>query len=154
MIESAPEPEDKEMAQNKTQANEASVEAFLATVEPVMRREDGLALDALFRRITGWNPVMWGDNIVGYGRYHYRYESGREGHFMATGFSPRKANLSLYIMPGYQEMAPLLERLGKHKRGKACLYLSKLADADEDVLAEIIRTGLDDLGERYSVMPS
>lgn len=142
------------MAENKTQANEASVEAFLEAVEPERRREDGLALDQLFRRVTGWNPVMWGGSIVGYGQYHYRYKSGREGDFLATGFSPRKANLSLYIMPGYQELQPMLDRLGKHKRGKACLYLAKLSDADEDVLAEIIRAGLDDLGKKYPVTPS
>lgn len=142
------------MAENKTQANEASVDAFLSAVEPERRRADGLALDALFRRVTGWNPVMWGGSIVGYGQYHYRYESGREGDFLATGFSPRKSNLSLYIMPGYQEMGDMLDRLGKYKKGKACLYLNKLADADESVLEEIIRAGLNDLGKRYPVKPS
>jgi hypothetical protein len=142
------------MAENKTQATDASVESFLSAVEPGRRREDGLALDRLFRRVTGWNPVMWGDSIVGYGQYHYRYESGREGDFLATGFSPRKSNLSLYIMPGYQEMGDMLDRLGKHKLGKACLYINKLADVDEDVVAEIIRAGLDDLGKRYPVVAS
>jgi hypothetical protein len=142
------------MAENKTQANEASVDAFLCAVEPERRRADGLTLDALFRRVTGWNPVMWGGSIVGYGQYHYRYESGREGDFLATGFSPRKSSLSLYIMPGYQEMGDMLDRLGKHKKGKACLYLNKLSDADESVLEEIIRAGLEDLGKRYPVKAS
>lgn len=140
--------------QNKTQASDASVEAFLSSVEPEKRRIDGLALDTLFRRVTGWNPMMWGESIVGYGRYHYRYDSGREGDFLATGFAPRKSNLSLYIMPGYQQMDDMLKRLGKHKRGKACLYLNKLEDADQNVLEEIIRAGLDDLAQRYDVLPS
>ena len=142
------------MAQNKTQASDASVEAYLETVEPERRREDAKALDALFRKVTGWNPVLWGDSIIGYGRYHYRYASGREGDFLATGFAARKANVSLYIMPGYQQMEPLLARLGKHKRSKACLYLTKLSDADQVVLAQIIRAGLDDLAERYPVYPA
>lgn len=140
--------------QNKTQASDASVEVFLSSVEPEKRRIDGLALDTLFRRVTGWNPMMWGESIVGYGRYHYRYDSGREGDFLATGFAPRKSNLSLYIMPGYQQMDDMLKRLGKHKSGKACLYLNKLEDADQNVLEEIIRAGLDDLAQRYDVLPS
>ncbi|MEO0382520.1 MAG: DUF1801 domain-containing protein [Pseudomonadota bacterium] len=142
------------MAENKTQANEASVEAFLDAVESERRRADGKALEALFRRVTGWNPVMWGDSIIGYGQYHYRYESGRDGDFLATGFSPRKASLSLYIMPGYKDMGDILGRLGKHKKGKSCLYINKLADVDESVLEEIIRAGLDDLGKRYPVKAS
>lgn len=141
-------------SENKTQATDASVDTFLNAVETERRRLDGLALDALFRRVTGWNPVMWGDSIVGYGQYHYRYKSGREGDFLATGFSPRKANLSLYIMPGYQEMGDMLERLGKHKMSKACLYINKLADVDESVVEEIIRAGLDDLASRYEVKPT
>ncbi|MGD1888051.1 MAG: DUF1801 domain-containing protein [Cohaesibacteraceae bacterium] len=140
--------------ENKTQPTDASVEAFLGAVEPQVRRDDAFVLDALLRRVTGWNPVMWGDSIVGYGRYHYRYESGREGDFLATGFSPRKANLSLYIMPGYQDMQPLLDRLGKHKKSKACLYVTRLSNVDIDVLAEIIQAGLDDLKQRYEVGPS
>ncbi|MEM1284796.1 MAG: DUF1801 domain-containing protein [Pseudomonadota bacterium] len=139
------------MTENKTQPTDASVEAFLGAVEPQVRRDDAFVLDALFRSVTGWNPVMWGDSIVGYGCYHYRYESGREGDFLATGFSPRKANLSLYIMPGYQNLQPMLDRLGKHKKGKACLYVTRLSNVDIDVLAEIIQAGLDDLGQRYEV---
>lgn len=142
------------MAENKTVETDASVETFLSAVEPEKKREDSLALDALFRRVTGWNPVMWGSSMVGYGSYHYRYASGREGDFLATGFAPRKANLSIHIMPGYQDYSAILDRLGKHKIGKSCLYLNKLADVDESVLEELIRTGLDDLGEKYPVTPS
>lgn len=140
--------------QNKTVANDASVENFLHAVEPEKKRTDSQALDALFRRVTGWNPAMWGKSLIGYGSYHYRYESGREGDFLATGFAPRKANLSIHIMPGYQDYSAILSRLGKHKVGKSCLYLNKLADVDVDVLEELIRTGLDDLGKIYPVQPS
>lgn len=139
------------MAQNKTQATEADVAAFLKAVEHPVRRADALALDGLFRRITRWVPRLWGPTIVGYGQYHYRYDSGREGDFLATGFSPRKANMVLYIMPGYGEMGDLLDRLGKHKLGKSCLYINKLDDVDLDVVEEIIRAGLDDLATRWDV---
>ena len=139
------------MAQNKTQPTTADVTAFLDAVEHPTRRADGHQLNALFQEITGWTPRMWGPSIIGYGQYHYVYDSGREGDFLATGFSPRKANLSLYIMPGYQDYAPLLARLGKHKTGKACLYITKLADVDIDEVAELIRMGLEDLAKRYPV---
>ncbi len=141
-------------SQNKTQPTEADVHGFLSAVEHDTRRADGLALDALCRRITGWTPRMWGPSIVGYGQYHYRYDSGREGDFLATGFSPRKANLSIYIMPGYQDYGAILDRLGKHKTGAACLYVNKLADVDVAVLEELIRTGLRDLGKIYEVTPT
>lgn len=140
--------------QNKTVAGDASVEDFLRTVEPEKKRSDSQALDALFRRVTGWQPVMWGPAIIGYGSYHYRYQSGREGDFLATGFAPRKANLSIYIMPGYQDYSAILSRLGKHKIGKSCLYINKLADVDMDVLEELIQTGLGDLAGKYPVTPS
>ena len=94
---------------------------------------------------------MWGPTIIGYGEYHYTYDSGREGDFLATGFSPRKANMVLYIMPGYQEFGEILERLGKHRTGKSCLYVNKLADIDLNVLSELIRTGLRDLDRIWPV---
>lgn len=96
---------------------------------------------------------MWGPSIIGYGRYAYRTQSGREGEFLATGFSPRKAAHSIYIMPGYADFGPLLKRLGKHKSGRACLYINKLADVDEGVLAEVIRAGLDDLARLHEIHP-
>jgi hypothetical protein len=141
-------------AKNKTHATEADVRTFLDAVEHPVRRADGLALDDMFRRVTGWQPRMWGPTIVGYGAYHYVYGSGREGDMCATGFSPRKSNLSLYIMPGYQNFGGLLERLGKHKTGAACLYINKLADVDMGVLEKIVRAGLDDLDARWPVKPS
>ena len=141
------------MAENGTQASDADVAAFLAGVEPARRREDGLRLDALFRRATGWRPAMWGPSIVGYGRYHYRYDSGREGEFLATGFSPRKASLVIYVMPGYGDFGDILDRLGKHRLGKSCLYINKMADIDAAVLEELIRAGLADLATRRDVRP-
>ena len=141
-------------SENKTQPTVVSPADFIAAVEHPTRRADAEILDRMFRDITGWQPVMWGPTIIGYGSYHYKYDSGREGDSLATGFSPRKANQSLYIMPGYQDMGDLLERLGKHKKGAACLYINKLTDVDLGVVEEIIRRGLDDLGQRYEVTPS
>lgn len=141
-------------AQNKTQATRADVTAFLEAVEHPVRRSDALALDAMFREATGWQPRMWGPTIVGYGEYHYTYDSGREGDFLATGFSPRKANLSIYVMPGYQDYDEILARLGKHKMGKSCLYINKLADVDMDVLRELVTTGVTDLNKMWPVKPS
>ena len=142
------------MSENKTKPTEISVEDFLAAVEPERKREEARALDALFRQVTGWTPVMWGASMIGYGSYHYVYDSGREGDMLATGFSPRKANHSIYIMPGYADYGLILERLGKHKMGKACLYVNKLADIDLEVLAELIETGLKDLSNKWPVKPS
>lgn len=140
--------------ENKTQPTGASVEDFLAAVTPERRRTDALALDRLFREVTGFQPQMWGESILGYGRYHYRYASGREGDFLATGFSPRKANLSIYIMPGYGNFGDLLARLGKHKTGVSCLYVNKLADIDMAVLGELIRAGLRDLAGHWPIEPT
>ena len=142
------------MAENKTQPTDQSVTDFIAGVEPARRRDDATVLKALFQEVTGWQPRLWGPAIIGYGQYHYKYASGREGDFLATGFSPRKANMVLYIMPGYADFGDVLARLGKHKLGKSCLYINKLADVDLDVVAEIIRAGLDDLGARQQVQPS
>ena len=142
------------MSGNKTVATSEDVQDFLRQVEPERRRADGLRLNEIFQQVTGYAPRMWGPSIVGYGEYHYTYDSGREGDFLATGFSPRKANLSIYIMPGYADFGPILDRLGKHKMGKSCLYINKLADVDEDVLAELIRAGLADLDAKWTVKPT
>lgn len=138
---------------NKTVPTDQNVTDYLEAVEPAARAEDALRLDALFRKATGFVPVMWGPSIIGYGRYDYRYKSGREGSFLATGFSPRKTAFSIYIMPGYADFTDFLSRLGKHKTGKSCLYVNKLSDIDESVLAELIRAGLDDLAKRWLVKP-
>lgn len=142
------------MGENKTQPTDQTVDAFLASVEPGLKREEARTLDALFRRVTGWEPVMWGPSMIGYGQYHYRYESGREGDFFATGFSPRKAKHSIYIMPGYADFSAILSRLGKHGMGKSCLYVKKLGDIDLDVLSELITAGMKDLSARWPVHAS
>ena len=105
----------------------------------------------MFQDITGWKPRMWGPSMVGYGSYHYTYDSGRSGDFLATGFSPRKANMSIYIMPGYADFSDILARLGKHKIGKSCLYVNKLADIDLNVLQDLVRAGLEDLSSKWPV---
>ena len=140
-------------SQNKTVPTDQSVEDFLNSVQSERRAEEARALDELFRATTGFDPVMWGPSMVGYGRYHYRYASGREGDFLATGFSTRKSSLVIYIMPGYADFGGILARLGKHKLGKSCLYVNKLADIDMQVLSELIRAGLDDLGRIWPVEP-
>ena len=122
---------------NKTQETQASVEAFLATVEPEARQADAWAICDLMARVSGEPARMWGTAIVGFGSYHYRYDSGREGDAPLVGFSPRKAALTLYVMSGRQDQA-LMARLGKHRTGKGCLYLNRLSDVDQGALAEVI----------------
>jgi len=124
-------------AANKTQPTKASVAQFIAAIENDTRRADARAIDKPFRPITGERPVLWGPSIIGYGRCNYAYESGREGEMPMIAFSPRKASLVLYIMPGFKHEGAPLARLGKHKIGKSCLDINKLADVDERVLAEI-----------------
>ena len=142
------------MTQNKTIPTDQTVQKFIATVDPISKQEDAQVLDQLFREVTGFQPVMWGPSIIGYGQYHYVYDSGRQGDFLATGFSPRKARHSIYIMPGYADFGDILARLGKHKMGKSCLYVNKLADIDLDVLAELIRAGLADLDKKWPIQPT
>lgn len=142
------------MSENKTKQTAEAVAEFIAQVEHPTRRADAHVLDDLFRKITSWTPKMWGPTMVGYGSYHYIYDSGRSGDCMATGFSPRKAALSIYIMPGYADFDEILARLGKYKIGKACLYINKLADVDMEVLEELIRAGLKDLEAKWPVIAS
>ncbi|WP_146345987.1 DUF1801 domain-containing protein [Falsiphaeobacter marinintestinus] len=142
------------MTKNKTILTNVDVSAFLESVAPDRKADESRQLDALFRNVTGFQPHMWGPSIVGYGQYHYVYDSGREGDFLATGFSPRKTTHSIYIMPGYADFTPILARLGKHRIGKSCLYVNKLADIDLDVLAELIRAGLADLQTRWPIAPT
>ena len=126
------------MAETKTKPTQVSVGAFLDGVEHPVRRADGIAVRAMMERVTGEPAVMWGPSIVGFGSYHYRYASGHEGDMCRIGFSPRSANLVLYI-GGFPEYDALLAKLGKHKRSKACLYVNKLADVDPVVLEELVR---------------
>jgi Domain of unknown function (DU1801) len=129
------------MAENKTQPTSVPVADFLAAVEHPGRQADSIELLELMRGITGQEAVMWGPTIIGFGSYHYRYGSGREGDAAAVGFSPRRTNLALYGLTYGPDADRLLPELGKHKTGAACLYINKLEDVDRKVLAEMIRTG-------------
>jgi hypothetical protein len=129
------------MAENKTAPTDVPVDEFLAGVEHPVRRADGEALLDLMHHYTGEEPLMWGPSMVGFGSYHYKYASGREGDSLAVGFSPRKGNLALYGLTYAPGSAELLARLGKHKTGAACLYINKLADVDLDVLRELVTLG-------------
>ena len=137
------------MADTKTKPTAASVEDFLSAVEPAPRREDARAICALMQRLSGEAPRLWGGTMVGFGSYHYRYASGREGNAFRIGFSPRKGALVLYIMDGFPGHAALLDRLGRHTTGKSCLYLKKLADVDLGVLEELVAASLRHMRELY-----
>ncbi len=126
------------MAELKTKKNDQSVEAFLNAVEDETKRKDCFTLVELMQEITGSDGAMWGDSIVGFGSYHYEYASGRSGDWFVSGFAPRKQNLTLYIMAGFDEYDAILERLGKHKTGKSCLYIKRLSDIDINALRELI----------------
>ncbi|SMF00182.1 protein of unknown function (DU1801) [Cellulosimicrobium cellulans J1] len=126
-------------SENKTQPTDADVEAYLASVEHPVRRRDARRLVELLSRVTGERPRLWGPSIVGFGSYHYRYPSGREGDTAAAGFSPRKAATTVYLMDGVDAHADLLERLGPHTVGKGCLYLKDLDAVDLAVLEEVVR---------------
>ena len=137
------------MAQNKTQPTTASVTAFINAIEDPQQKKDARKVASMMRKATGKRAKMWGPSIVGYGSYHYRYASGREGDFMITGFAPRKNMLSLYIMPGYGKFDALMKDLGKFKTGKACLYIKRLSDVDEDVLQNLINKSVEYMRANY-----
>ncbi|MES2814545.1 MAG: DUF1801 domain-containing protein [Pseudomonadota bacterium] len=140
------------MAEAKTKSAPLDRGAWLGGVEPA-RREEAERLLAIFAEVTGWEPRLWGPSMVGFGRYVYRYASGNGGESLATGFSPRKAELSIYVMPGEGTLGPILERLGPHRMTKACLYIRRLSAVDEGVLREVIRAGLLDLERHWPVHP-
>lgn len=126
------------MAELKTQPNDESVDAFLETVENEQKRTDSKTILSLMQRVTGEAPKMWGTSIIGFGTYQYKYASGRSGEWFVTGFSPRKQNLTLYIMSGFEQYDSLLARLGKYKTGKSCLYINKIADIDLKALESLV----------------
>lgn len=136
------------MSENKTQATDEDVLVFLTAVEPAKKREDALVILDLMQEVTGLEPVMWGTSIIGFGSYHYKYESGREGDMPLLGFSPRKQALTLYITSDFERYADLMAKLGKYTTGKVCLYIKKLADVDMDVLKELIQQSYLDLKEQ------
>jgi hypothetical protein len=133
------------MAELKTKETDASVDEFLGKVADPARREDALRVLQLMREVIGEEPAMWGPGIVGFGRYRYRYESGREMDWFLAGFSPRKADLTLYLVSGLGRHADRLRALGKHKTGKGCLYIKKLADVDMTTLRALIRDSVEHL---------
>ncbi len=131
------------MAEAKTKVNDASVEDFLQSVDNDQRREDAFKVDAIMQEVMGEKGKMWGKSIVGYGTYTYTYASGRTGDWMLSGFSPRKNATTIYIMAGFEEYDGLMEKLGKFKTGKSCLYVKKMDDIDTDVLKELIKKSAD-----------
>lgn len=135
------------MSGNKTGATDEAVAAFLDAVPDATRRADAIAVTELMAQATGQPPVMWGPSIIGFGRYRYRYASGRDGEMCRVGFSPRKAELVFYVGAGRPEQADALTRLGKHKTGKGCLYIKKLSDVNAGVLGAIVRTAYATPGE-------
>ena len=142
------------MAENKTQPTDASVEAFLAAIPDPTRREDCRRVASMMQAAAGAPPVMWGASIVGFGRYRYTYASGRSGDWPIIGFSPRKNDLTLYLMPGFEQHADRLAKLGKHKNGKSCLYLKKLADVDLAVLEELIAWSVQAMAPQRTDLPA
>ncbi len=122
----------------KTKKNDASVDAFIAAVEPEEKRRDCMRLLEIMHEVTGEDAAMWGGTIVGFGKYSYKYASGHSGEMCLTGFSPRKQNLTIYNMAGFDRYDELMSSLGKHKTGKSCLYIKRLSDIDEDVLRQLI----------------
>ena len=138
------------MATNKTQPNDLDVNAFLESVDETKKRADCFKLLEIMQEITNEPPKMWGTSIVGFGDYHYKYESGREGDFFIVGFSPRKQNLSIYIMPGFERYEELMSKLGKYKTGRSCLYVKTLDDIALDILKEIIADSVSYMNKKYN----
>ncbi|MBN1452418.1 MAG: DUF1801 domain-containing protein [Anaerolineales bacterium] len=131
------------MAELKTKRNKGDVEAFLNSVADEKKRQDSFTVLELMKKVTGKEPEMWGESIIGFGNYHYKYASGREGDWFLTGFSPRAQNLTLYIMAGFEEYDQLLGKLGRHSTGKSCLYIKKIEDIDIDVLKELVKRSIE-----------
>jgi hypothetical protein len=137
------------MAEIKTKPTEVSVTDFIAKAESEQVRDDCRTLVKLMKKVTGSAPKMWGPTIIGFGQYHYKYKSGHEGDMCLTGFSPRKGNLTLYVMDEFAQRDALLKKLGKFKASKACLYVKKLADIDLDVLEKIVKGSVDYVKKKY-----
>ncbi len=136
--------------QNKIVKNKLSVTEFINSIENPDRKRDCKTVAKIMREATGKRAKMWGTTIVGYDEYHYKYESGREGDSIITGFSPRKQNLAIYIMPGFSKYQSLMKKLGKHKTGKSCLYINSLDDINQGVLTKLINRSVADMRRKYS----
>ena len=133
------ENEDTPANENKTQATTASVEDYIAAITDDVKRNDSQTMLDLLKKITGDVPVLWGDSIIGFGSYHYQYESGREGDMPLIGFSPRKREFAIYIMSGFEQLQAHLKKLGKHKTGKSCLYIKRLSDININALSALMK---------------
>ncbi len=139
------------MADIKTKATSVKVEDFLDLLEPASKRDDAYTILQMMKKITGEEAVMWGPSIVGFGKYHYKYESGHEGDMCISAFAPRKAKLVVYLVPGFDDSSSdLLEKLGKHKTSKGCLYINKLADVDLSILEASIQRSFDEVKKTYN----
>jgi hypothetical protein len=138
------------MAENKTKATEASVESYLAAIPDEARRQDCAALAQLMARATKKPPTMWGTSIVGFGSYHYKYESGHEGDSCLVGFASRKDAISVYLLGCFPEREGLLSKLGKHKSGKGCIYVRRLSDVDLGILEQLVTGSVTEVKRRYS----
>ncbi|KYG71668.1 uncharacterized protein DUF1801 [Roseivirga ehrenbergii] len=136
-------------AQNKTTETNASVSDFLNSIAEEKKKNDCVLIKNLMEEITGEAPKMWGPSIVGFGTYHYKYDSGREGDFLKIGFSPRVQNLTLYIMPGFEKYEDYMARLGKYKTGKSCLYIKKIEDVDIEILKLLITDSYEYMTNKY-----
>lgn len=132
------------MSELKTKQTDASVDAYLESLSDPRQREDARAIVVLMSDVSGEPPRMWGESIVGFGTYHYRYASGREGNWMRIGFSPRKQNLTIYLSSGIEQHQDLLDQLGKHKTGKGCLYIKRLADVDQVMLRQLVERSIEE----------
>jgi hypothetical protein len=134
---------------SKSQTQTQAVAEFVASVENKTRQSDARVLLEMMERITGLTPKMWGDTLIGFDSYHYKYDSGHEGDSFIAGFSPRKARLVIYINPGFDDYGSMLERLGKYKSSVSCLYINKLADVDMTVLEELVTAAHNDMKRKY-----
>ena len=137
------------MSELKTKPTGSSVTAFVNAVEDPGRRSDCREVMRIMRSVTGKRPKMWGTSIIGYGSYHYKYKSGREGEWPAVGLSPRKRNLTIYIMPGFSRYGALMKKLGRYKTGKSCLYVKSLDDIDRRVLRKLVTKAVADMKKMY-----
>lgn len=137
------------MAKNKTQPTDKSVKAFIDALDDEQKIADSYVLLELMKEVTGCEPKMWGPSIIGFDQYHYKYETGREGNFLKVGFSPRKRELSIYLMCSLEKNEELLSKLGKHRTGKSCLYVKKLEDIDMDVLRDLVQESVNFVDKKY-----
>jgi hypothetical protein len=137
------------MAEQKTKENDQNVEAFLNSIDDEKKRQDSFVILDLMKQVTGLTPKMWGSSMVGFGRYHYKYASGHEGDAFLTGFSPRKQNLTIYIMAGFEQYDELMKKLGKYRTGKSCLYIKKIEDIDLEVLKELVGQSVEQMKKMY-----